>query len=956
MLSTRSTIRQPRNPQAQRVYVSMYAMSGLFSKSADLRVPLKAVAVTGRVDGFFCQVTVEQTYENDGAAPIEAVYRFPLPEGAAVSGFEVEVAGRRVVGAVREKEAAAEEYARALARGGGGYLLEEESPEIFTASVGNLPPGGRCALRVTYAAELPCGADGVVRFSLPTTVAPRYAPASPRAGGGGGAAPDVQPLAVAADVPYRMSAALEVEMPSDLAAVASPSHPAALQVEMRGRRARVRLSRDQPLDGAVVLQIAQREPHAARAWAERGPDGTCALAVALCPEWGDEEEARGEYLFLVDRSGSMRGAKIEQSRNALQLMLRSLPVGSRFNLLGFGSRFVRLFEESRDYGDASAAAAAAHVSQIQADLGGTELLLPLEAVFAGPPDPLFPRQVFILTDGEVSNTEQVIRLVRRHAAEARVFSVGIGSGASEHLVRGVARAGGGQAEFIGDGERVEGAVLRQLRRAAQPSLAAPPSTGAARRPAGPARPPPLLPGDRLVVAGGARRAVGARAGGAGGGARVAAGGAGGGAGPAGGQQRAARARRALLAGRTEAEVAAGVLGVALRHGLASSRTAFVAVEERPGAAPASEPMRLALVPALLPRDEAPERFAVGHPMPICRRSAARPPDHLLASAAHNRRAARCKLALSSASFAVADRSAGGLIGARKRAVGVAEAAAQGERPGLFEEAGFDGIPDGVEVDAGAEGAWRPPPARRARARGRGGRGSGGATRVEAEQQRRQASSPAAAAGFGALAGAATFCKASLLDGPDANAGDAAASSLPSALHLQLWGAGGERPHDSVLLLQGATGPWELNEALAGALGRPLAALAAATPCAPQPPAAATLAPPKFPAQGGAGGAPELWATALALAFLEARCRAAREEWELSAGRGGGRCGPASPPSPGPPPSRRPSPPPAPPSLAPRPPPPLSYSPWPWARPAPRPGVPGRPRAGPNRPVYWGPWV
>eukprot|EP00741_Cyanophora_paradoxa_P002739 tig00000624_g2659.t1 len=820
------------------------AMSGLFSKGADAsRVPLKAVAVTGRIDGFFCEVTVEQTYANEGTAPIEAVYRFPLPEGAAVSGFEAEVAGRRVVGAVREKEAAAEEYGRAIARGGGGYLLEEDAADVFTASVGNLPPGGRCALRITYAAELPCGADGVVRFSLPTTVAPRYTPASPRAGGGD-AAPDVQPLAVAADVPYRMSAALEVEMPSDVAAVASPSHPAAFQAEISGRTARVRLTRDQPLDGAFVIEIAQREPHAARAWAERGPDGTVALAVALCPEWGEDEEARAEYLFLVDRSGSMEGSKIEQSKNALQLMLRSLPVGSRFNVLGFGDLFVRLFDESRGYDDASIAAAAAHVADIGADLGGTELLPVLEAIFAGPPDPLFPRQIFLLTDGEVSNTEQVIRLVRRHAAEARVFSVGIGSGASEHLVRGVARAGGGQAEFIGDGERVERAVLRQLRRAAQPSLAAPaldwgsPSAQQAPHalrpcflgdrlvvyavlPPGPAPPPAVslraqrragpvelsVPVPAAREAGSVWRLAGRAA--------------------VRDLQEGASALHgrdgALLAGRTEAEVSARVLEVALRHGVTSSRTAFVAVEERPGAAPASEPMRLSVVPTLLPRGEAPEYFAVGAaacPAPC----AAAPPGMFFA------------------------------------------------RSSMREEcedededcSGYDLFGDGCGAPAAQAPQAPPPPPPPPRV-------SAPKKKCAPMRRMKMAAAPCEPEPEAELAAEADEemmwdarpapCPmppppAPCAMAPCASAAPAApGGAAPAYLRMERErerepSAGGEeRPHDAV----GAAGAWALTEALARALGRPLAALAAAA------------------APAGLAGAPQLWATALALAFLEARC-------------------------------------------------------------------------------------
>ncbi|MGB6853807.1 MAG: hypothetical protein WBG49_14605, partial [Thermoanaerobaculia bacterium] len=94
----------------------------------------------------------------------------------------------------------------------------------------------------------------------------------------------------------------------------------------------------------------------------------------------------------------------------------------------------------------------------------------LEAIFASPPHPELPRQLFILTDGQVTNDEAVIALVRKHSSNTRVFSFGIGAGASHHLVQGIARAGNGAAELIYPNERIEGKVMRQLGRALSPAL------------------------------------------------------------------------------------------------------------------------------------------------------------------------------------------------------------------------------------------------------------------------------------------------------------------------------------------------------------------------------------------------------------------------------------------------------------------------------------------------------
>jgi uncharacterized protein with von Willebrand factor type A (vWA) domain len=58
------------------------------------------------------------------------------------------------------------------------------------------------------------------------------------------------------------------------------------------------------------------------------------------------DATRGEYIFLLDRSGSMDGIRIENAKRALEVFLRSLPEDSFFNVLSFGSSFKYLFQDS----------------------------------------------------------------------------------------------------------------------------------------------------------------------------------------------------------------------------------------------------------------------------------------------------------------------------------------------------------------------------------------------------------------------------------------------------------------------------------------------------------------------------------------------------------------------------------------------------------------------------------
>jgi Ca-activated chloride channel family protein len=461
-------------------------------------IPLEGVSVEATIKDFCSRVTLTQRYRNQEAKPVEAVYVFPLEDGAAVCGFEALIDDVHVVGEDQEREKAFETYDEALAQGHGAYLLDQEKPDVFTASIGNIPPGKEVLVKVTYVAELTLEGDDI-RFALPTTVSPRYAPAKDQIGIGRSPAEVVNPP-VEWRVPYGLELTVRLEMPSAIRGVESPSHP--ISAEIDDRKGTIKLGgRETTLDRDFVLLVRLAKDQEPRAWVEKGEEGGMAAMLAFQPEF-EEEEAPSEMIFVIDRSGSMDGTSIAEARNALQLCLRSLPEGTRFNVVGFGSRFKMLFPESELYSEASLREASDKVKEMRADLGGTEILSPLKAILEKKPNPELPRQLFVLTDGQVTNTQHVISLIRRHSDTTRVFSFGIGAGASHHLVRGMARAGGGTAEFIYPGERIEKKVLRQLKKALAPGLTdVKVDWGRLKVKQAPYNVPPVFAGGRVLVYG-----------------------------------------------------------------------------------------------------------------------------------------------------------------------------------------------------------------------------------------------------------------------------------------------------------------------------------------------------------------------------------------------------------------------------------------------------------------------
>ncbi|XP_029923264.1 von Willebrand factor A domain-containing protein 5A-like [Myripristis murdjan] len=451
-------------------------------------VPLKGIEVEVEVRDHVATVVSTLHYENKEDKPLEAVFVFPMPADAAVCHFSAKIGQTQVVAEVQEKQKAREEYDDALSSGQQAFLLEEseQSPDIFSLSVGSLPPEESASIRLEYVTELAVQADDGLRFCLPAVLNPRY---QPQGSEGGSAQVTSVPASL---VPYSLSFSARVSSPRPVCKVESNCSLDPLQyLNTEQTQASVQLAAGHKFDRDVELLIYYKDAHQPAAVVEAGQAsakpgslmGDPVVMLSLYPEFPQAVMSKmtscGEFVFLLDRSGSMdcpmdsshQGqTRISSARDTLLLLLKSLPMGCYFNIYSFGSEYDSIFPKSVEYSQKSMEDALKMVEQMTADMGGTEILQPLKQIFSQPCIPSQPRQLFIFTDGEVENTKEVINLVKKNAASHRCFSFGIGEGASSALITGVAKEGGGHAQFITGTDRMQPKVMQSLRFALQPAV------------------------------------------------------------------------------------------------------------------------------------------------------------------------------------------------------------------------------------------------------------------------------------------------------------------------------------------------------------------------------------------------------------------------------------------------------------------------------------------------------
>ena len=397
---------------------------GLVTKGKNAPLPLKEVSVRAEVKGYILGLRSTLTYYNDSSDPVEVLFRFPLEKSHSVVGLTATIDGRKIKADLREKEEARATYDDAIASGQSAALAEEKSGDIFSVSLGNLPPSKEAQIQLQVVGELGIDAEGGVRFSLPSCLKPRYTPTSskdPLASVASGEGQQVESGSISAVSWFQMM----VEAARDIAEVTSPTHPISV-IPKEGNRLDVSLSEEKAMSGDLVILLKHKHPYVPKGMVEGGVKGegasefmsSPAVMINFYPQFTDEEAAC-EFVFLVDRSGSMSGSYIRSARETLVLFLKSLPEGSYFNILGFGSSYWKLFPDSVPYDEQHLDKAISHAQSMEADLGGTELLSPLEYIFGVKCRSGYPRQIFVLTDGSVSNTSACIQQMNKNNKNAR---------------------------------------------------------------------------------------------------------------------------------------------------------------------------------------------------------------------------------------------------------------------------------------------------------------------------------------------------------------------------------------------------------------------------------------------------------------------------------------------------------------------------------------------------------
>jgi Ca-activated chloride channel family protein len=445
--------------------------------------PLKHTDVRVDIAGCVARVTVQQQFHNPHKEKIEAIYTFPLAQDAAVDHMTMKVGDRLIVGKIKERDEARQIYETAKAAGNVASLVDQERPNIFTQSVANIEPGREVDITIKYSETLDWR-NGEFDFDFPMVVGPRYMPGTPSGARGPGWSPptDQVPDANRISPPvtprgtragHDISVTVNLNAGSPIRRIESKQHAVKVTYRDEARtRATVTLANEKEIpnkDFGLVFQTATDEIE--NTVLTHTDDRGKFFTLVLQPPKRIRPEAivAKEIIFVIDKSGSMRGFPIETAKEAMRLCIEGLHPDDTFNLMTFAGGVGFCFPQPVVNTDANRRRAVGYLAALYGS-GGTEMMNAIHACLGGHKDPERLRVVCFMTDGYVGNDAAIINAVRQNVDSTRVFSFGIGRAVNRYLLDGIARAGRGDVHYIYGDHESEEAAQRFYERVRTPVL------------------------------------------------------------------------------------------------------------------------------------------------------------------------------------------------------------------------------------------------------------------------------------------------------------------------------------------------------------------------------------------------------------------------------------------------------------------------------------------------------
>ena len=427
------------------------------------------------INNQLARTKIDQVFVNPNDFEVNGMYIFPVPDGATLSNTVLSVDGELVNGELLSQEQSHQIYRNSARYGGNKAILEHIGTRAFVVKVPGIPANGERCVQFEYS-QIISADSALTKYIYPLSLAKS-----------------------ASGLIGNLHLEMEIESENELRTVYSPSHEVAIN---RKDDRHVRISYEgtdvDPDDDFLCYYSVSDDDFGVTLLTHRADekeDGYFMLLVSPKYEVKQTEIVEKDFIFILDRSGSMAGRKVEQAQEALRYCVRNLNDSDRFNLILFNSDITSLADRlnrgeewfggerwrdptvlSNKLIDVKSGREKvfAFIDGIEGR-GMTNINDALLTALAEKSNPKRPRIIVFLTDGQptvgVTNPARILEnIAKANKNQTRIFVFGVGYDVNDHLLDKMAADNGGTRNYVTPNENIEDAVSSLFRKMNEPVL------------------------------------------------------------------------------------------------------------------------------------------------------------------------------------------------------------------------------------------------------------------------------------------------------------------------------------------------------------------------------------------------------------------------------------------------------------------------------------------------------
>ncbi|MCH7760825.1 VWA domain-containing protein [candidate division TA06 bacterium] len=407
---------------------------------------IKYHSVDIEIENQIARTKVDQVFINPYSRDVEGIYIFPIPEDANISKFSMWVGGEELKGEILDKDEARKIYEEIVRRMKDPGLLEYAGRGAFRARIYPIPARGEKRVSLEYEeilkmdnglSEYRCSLDPIREVNLTITLSSK----------------------------------------SPIKSVYSPTHE--IDVKRKGdHRVEIHYTeKDSKPDRDFLLYYTVSKEDLGLnllTYREKGDKGFFLGMISPSTVLSKTKIIGKDIVFVLDRSGSMSGEKIEQAKSALLFCLNNLNSTDKFSLISFSDE-VRVYEEMlMNASQENIKQARKFVRGIEA-AGGTDINHALLTALQHLENSKRTSFIIFLTDGlptvGETNIPTILENVESESqGSSKVFAFGVGYDVNTRFLDRLATENQGTSEYVRPEEDIEVKISNFYTKIANPVL------------------------------------------------------------------------------------------------------------------------------------------------------------------------------------------------------------------------------------------------------------------------------------------------------------------------------------------------------------------------------------------------------------------------------------------------------------------------------------------------------